>query len=62
MQDIEKAKEYLDTLCGVKPNRRTGSTGNRAATDFFASRIKGWDYDIDTTPFSCLDYKPGKIA
>lgn len=62
MRDIEKAKEYLNIICGVKPNRRTGSQGNRAATDFFASRIKEWGYDIDATPFSCLDYETGKIS
>jgi aminopeptidase YwaD len=58
--DIEyytKAKYYLDTLCSVKPNRRVGSLGNRAATDFFAEKLKAWSYSIDTTPFKCLDYQ-----
>lgn len=32
---LQKACEYLETLCRVKPNRRTGSKGNRTATDFF---------------------------
>lgn len=32
---FEKASEYLRILCDVKPNRRTGSSGNREATDFF---------------------------
>jgi aminopeptidase YwaD len=62
MQELEKAKEYLDTLCSVKPNRRTGSPGNRKATDFFASLVKKWDYTVDTTPFPCLDYESGKIS
>jgi len=62
MQDLEKAKEYLNTLCSVKPNRRTGSPGNRIATDFFAAMVKKWDYIVDTTPFSCLDYESGKIS
>jgi aminopeptidase YwaD len=62
MQELEKAKEYLDTLCSVKPNRRTGSPGNRKATDFFASFVKKWDYKVDTTPFPCLDYESGKIS
>jgi aminopeptidase YwaD len=62
MQELEKAKEYLITLCGVKPNRRTGSPGNRKATDFFASLVKKWDYMVDTTPFPCLDYESGKIS
>jgi aminopeptidase YwaD len=58
MQDSEKAKEYLDALCGVKPNRRTGSPGNREATDFFATMVKKWNYtqdrayEIYISPFS----------
>jgi len=62
MQDLEKAKDYLNTLCNVKPNRRTGSPGNREATDFFAAAVKKWDYTVDTTPFPCLDYESGKIS
>jgi aminopeptidase YwaD len=62
MKDLEKAKEYLNMLCSVKPNRRTGSPGNRAATDYFASMVKKWDYAVDTTPFSCLDYESGEIS
>jgi aminopeptidase YwaD len=62
MQDSEKAKEHLDILCGVKPNRRTGSPGNREATDFFSATVKKWNYTVDTTPFSCLDYESGKAS
>jgi aminopeptidase YwaD len=62
MQEFKIAKEYLNTLCSVKPNRRTGSPGNRKATDFFASLVKKWDYTVDTTPFPCLDYESGKIS
>ncbi|MDV2990020.1 MAG: M28 family peptidase [Dehalogenimonas sp.] len=62
MQELEKAEEYLNTLCSVKPNRRTGSPGNRAATDFFAAMVKKWGYTVDTTPFLCLDYKSGEIS
>jgi aminopeptidase YwaD len=51
-----KAQFYLNTLCSVKPNRRTGSSGNREATDFFASTIRPFGYEIDATPFECLDY------
>ena len=62
MQESEKAKEYLDALCGVKPNRRTGSPGNREATDFFSAMVKKWNYEVDTTPFPCLDYESGKAS
>lgn len=56
---IQKAASYIDALCSVKPNRRTGSVGNRFATDFFARNIEQWGYKIDTTPFPCLDYQSG---
>lgn len=52
-----KARAYLDALCSVKPNRRTGSPGNRAATEFFARAIGQWGYKLDTTPFPCLDHR-----
>ena len=50
-----KAQSYLNILCSVKPNRRTGSPGNRAATEFFASTVRPYGYELDTTPFDCLD-------
>ena len=56
---IDKARRYLETLCGVKPNRRTGSPGNRQATHFFASAIEPYGYDLDTTAFPCLDHVKG---
>jgi aminopeptidase YwaD len=56
---INKAKTYIDTMCSVKPNRRTGSAGNRSATDFFARIVRELGYHVDTTPFPCLDYETG---
>jgi len=52
-----QAKNYLNTLCNVTPNRRVGSPGNRAATDFFAQKVSSWGYLVDATPFKCLDYE-----
>jgi aminopeptidase YwaD len=43
----------------VKPDRRTGSAGNRQATDFFARTVEPWGFDIDATPFECLDFLSG---
>jgi aminopeptidase YwaD len=54
-----KAQFYLNTLCSVKPNRRTGSAGNRKATDFFADTISLFGYEIDAAPFECLDHTCG---
>jgi aminopeptidase YwaD len=51
-----KADTYLDTLCGVQPNRRTGSSGNRWATDFFATTIGTFGYEVDATFFETLDH------
>jgi aminopeptidase YwaD len=59
---FDKAQSYLETLCAVKPNRRTGSPGNKAATEFFATRVKELGYDIDTTPFNCLDWECGRVS
>jgi aminopeptidase YwaD len=55
-----KAETYLAALCSVEPNRRVGSPGNRAATDFFTQTIQPWGYVIDTTPFPCLDFESGE--
>lgn len=55
-----KARQYLDTLCSVHPNRRTGSSGNRAATEFFAHVVQPFGYNIDVTPFPCLDHVRGE--
>jgi len=59
---LKEAITYLNTLCSIQPNRRTGSSGNREATDFFAATVKKWDYTIDTTPFPCLDYDSGMTS
>jgi len=59
---LKNAIAYLNTLCNVKPNRRTGSLGNHEATEFFAAMVKKWDYMIDTTPFPCLDHDSGKTS
>lgn len=53
---FDKASEYLKVLCDVKPNRRTGSSGNREATDFFEKTIREYGYDIDAAAFTTLDY------
>jgi aminopeptidase YwaD len=59
-QLIDKARRYLERLCTVKPNRRSGSPGNRQATEFFASVIETFGYEVDTTPFPCMDFIRGE--
>ena len=51
-----KADSYVATLCSVKPNRRTGSPGNREATEFFANTMHSLGYEVDASPFDALDY------
>jgi len=59
---LHKAITYVETLCAVEPNRRTGSPGNRAAADFIANIMRQWGYEVDTTPFACLDHEIGRAA
>jgi aminopeptidase YwaD len=56
-----KAQGYLEALCGVKPDRRTGSAGNREATAFFAAAVRELGYAVDDTPFACLDHVRGPV-
>lgn len=56
------ARSYLETLCAVKPNRRTGSPGNKTATGYVATLFKQWGYEVDTSPFDCLDYTSGTVT
>jgi aminopeptidase YwaD len=56
----QKAREYVETLTAVRPNRRTGSAGNREATRYFAGIASQWSYEIDSRPFPALDYVPGE--
>ena len=60
--DLYKAETYLRTFCNVKPNRRTGSKGNREASSFFARTIQSFGYQIDTTAFESLDYFCRQVA
>ena len=59
-QLADKAGRYLQTLCAVRPNRRTGSEGNREATAFFASTVEPLGYQVETDSFACLDYIRGE--
>jgi len=59
---LGKSLVYLDTLCGLKPNRCTGSVGNRAATDFFAGVVGSWGFNVDVADFPCFDYEVGEVS
>lgn len=60
MERIElaaRATEYLRRLSLEIPNRRTGSQGNQAATDFFAERMATAGLKVETPWFECIDWR-----
>lgn len=52
----ERARTYLRRLCVEIPNRRVGSEGNRAATDFFASEVASFGFETESPAFDCIDW------
>lgn len=52
----EKAEGYLQRLCLGIPNRRVGSEGNRAATDFFAKVVASFGFETESPAFDCIDW------
>jgi aminopeptidase YwaD len=52
----EKAESYLHKLCVEIPNRRVGSEGNRAATDFFAQTVSSCGFRTESPSFDCMDW------
>jgi aminopeptidase YwaD len=54
-----KADTYLQKLCLDIPNRRVGSSGNRAATDFFVEIVESFGFESESTPFECIDWSEG---
>jgi len=53
---VEKVETYLHKLCVEIPNRRVGSPGNRAATDFFSGAVESLGFQTMTTTFDCIDW------
>ena len=51
-----KAPTYLHHLCVDIPSRRTGSAGNREATDFFADTVGSFGFATETPAFECIDW------
>ncbi len=52
-----KAQSYLNKLCVEITNRRTGSPGNRAATDFFAEQMRAFGFETEAPEFACIDWR-----
>ncbi|MBC7237808.1 MAG: M28 family peptidase [Chloroflexi bacterium] len=53
---LEQAEAYLHRLCRQIGNRRLGSTGNRAATDFFAETTSSFGFSTALPSFECTDW------
>ena len=53
----KQALAHLRYLCGLKPNRRTGSAGNREAASYIAAHFQDLGYEVNQTPFETLDYQ-----
>jgi aminopeptidase YwaD len=51
-----RAGTYLTRLCLENPGRRTGSQGNRAATNLFAARTAGLGWQTERPSFDCIDW------
>ena len=51
-----RAASHLRFLCEDLPGRAVGSSGNRAATDWFAEQISALDFIVETPEFDCLDW------
>ena len=52
----EKAASVLRKLCLEIPDRRVGSAGNRAATDFFARSVPSFGFETESPRFDCIDW------
>lgn len=61
-QLIAKATAYLQTLCQEIPNRRVGSAGNRAATDFFAETVVSFGFATEQPSFACFDWRQDGVT
>lgn len=55
----ERAQAYLNKLCVDIQTRRVGSAGNRKSTDFVASLLQAWGFQVEQPEFHCMDWQGG---
>lgn len=55
-----KTSSYVQQLCDVRPNRTTGSDGNKQATAWFATTLRDSGIEVQTPTFDCLDFDQGE--
>ena len=54
-----RARIHLRRLCTEVLDRRVGAPGNRAATDFFATAVGEFGFQVDKPSFDCIDWCEG---
>jgi aminopeptidase YwaD len=55
------AETHIHTLCVEIPTRQVGSTGNQAATQYFANVMAKNGFKVESQPFDCIDMRLGEI-
>lgn len=58
---VERAQSYLRHLCVDTSNRRTGSAGNRQATEFFAGIARSHGFATAAPVFDCMDWEQAGV-
>ena len=53
----DRARQHLNALCSVLPDRRPGSAGNREAVDYVAAALVASDWSLGVQEFECLDWE-----
>lgn len=57
-QELQKqTKEHLDFLCSAITERRVGSQGNREATDYAKKEFSKYDWTVNETELSVIDWE-----
>ena len=59
-ETLGSIRAHLDKLCNQVGNRHVGSSGNRAATDYFVEVTRQLGFDSACSPFDCMEWEPGQ--
>jgi aminopeptidase YwaD len=55
------AETHIHFLCEEIPTRQVGSTGNQAATQYFANTMSQNGFKVERQTFDCIDMRQGEI-
>lgn len=59
MTTAAHAREMLEKLCSVTPDRHPGSSGNREATRMAETHLRNAGWTVETPVFSCMEWEAG---